>query len=511
MNSNKTAELRNKLFSLKRVLNKKLKTIDFMKFCENIGGKILEMGKHNRNSYVYHADSAYRRSVKKLWLELKNKIIGTTATTLVVISICALVNLLDWGLGYEVIVDGENIGMVTDRTVVFDAIDEVGEEVKAYLGENSDYEKEPVFVQRIVSKDKLSSKNSIKTALLSNMDAMVEGYAVRIDGETIFGVSSEEAVDWVFAQYKKKFTGDKIEEDMSVDFCEAVEVKKEFVHIALLETPESALEMLSGDSKELTTYTVQKDDTLWKIADKYETTVEHILAMNENITENIRENMEIKVEESVPLLSVRTVQTVSLTESVPYEVEKIKDNSIYEGKTVVARAGKDGTAKVLARVTKVNGVQTNKQVLESETLAEPISQIEKVGTKERPPTTGSGSFIRPSYGTLSSRYGQRWGRNHNGIDVAGAYNSDIKAADGGVVTYAGWMSGYGNFVVIDHENGYETGYGHCASLCVTVGSRIAKGDVIAKMGNTGRSTGTHLHFEVKKNGSYMNPLKYVGY
>jgi len=66
-------------------------------------------------------------------------------------------------------------------------------------------------------------------------------------------------------------------------------------------------------------------------------------------------------------------------------------------------------------------------------------------------------------------------------------------------------------VVIDHENGYQTAYGHCASLGVSVGDRVAKGDVIAKMGNTGRSTGTHLHFEVRKNGEYVNPLKYVGY
>ena len=153
MNSNKMGELLRKAFVLKRILNKKLKKIDFMNFFENIGGKILEMGKRSQSSYVCRVDSAYRRSVKKLWLELKTKIVGTAATTLVVISICGVVNLLDWGLGYEVIVDGENIGMVTDKTVVLDAICEVGEEIKIHLGENSHYEKEPVFVQRIVSKD----------------------------------------------------------------------------------------------------------------------------------------------------------------------------------------------------------------------------------------------------------------------------------------------------------------------------------------------------------------------
>lgn len=458
-----------------------------------------------------HTESQYMQSVRRMWGDFKKQILSGAVTAVAVIGLCAVINMLDWSLGYEVIVDGENIGMVTEKQVVYDAIDDVKEQIKTFFGDGREYEKNPVFVRRIVAEDSLADEEMLEDALLSNVDAMVEGYAVYVDGEALFGVSSEEAAEWVFAKYKQKYTAEEIGEDMVVDFCENTKVKKEFMHIALLETPESALDILSGNTKALTSYTVKANDTLWGIAKKYDTTVEHLLAMNDNITDNIKEGMEIQVEESVPLLSVRSVQTVSLTEEVPYEVEKINDNTIYEGRTVVAQKGQKGTAQVLARVTKVNGIETDKDVLESETITQPVKQIVKVGTKERPPTTGSGTFINPSYGTLSSRYGARWGRRHNGIDVAGSYNSDIKAADGGVVTYAGWMSGYGNFVMINHENGYQTGYGHCASLTVNVGDRVAKGDVIAKMGNTGRSTGTHLHFEVKKNGKFENPLNYVGY
>ena len=512
MNSNKETESQIKVFTPKEVLNrKKSAKSGFSGFCENIGDKVLNIFNRKRRSCVYYSESAYKRSVKILWEEFRTHIVSSVATAAIVIAICGVVNLLDWSLGYEVIIDGKNIGMVTDRDVVYRAVDEVGQEIKLYLGEDTDYSKEPVFVRRIVSESKIADKDSIKAALLSNIDTMVEGYAIYIDGQIALGVSSQDAAEWVLTKYKQKYVGDTITDDMSVDFCEEIDIKKEFLHIALLETPEEALEVLSGNNKELTTYTVQNGDTLWDVAKKYDTSVEHILAMNDDISENIREGMEIKVEESVPLLSVRSVQTVSLTEPVPYEVEKIQDSSMYQGRTVVAQKGQDGSAKVLARVTKINGIQTEKDVLESETITPPVKQIEKIGTKERPPTTGSGTFINPTYGTLSSRYGNRWGRSHNGIDIAGAYNSDIKAADGGVVTYSGWMSGYGNYVVIDHENGYQTAYGHCASLSVGVGDRVAKGDVIAKMGNTGRSTGTHLHFEVRKNGAYVNPLQYVGY
>ena len=170
-------------------------------------------------------------------------------------------------------------------------------------------------------------------------------------------------------------------------------------------------------------------------------------------------------------------------------------------------------ASVWAQTKKIHVYDVNDgmKYVKTVEISEPVKRIEKIGTMERPPTTGSGTFISPTKGTLSSRYGVRWERNHNGIDVCGAHNTDILAADGGEVTYAGWMSGYGNYVVINHENGYQTAYAHCESLCVSVGDRVCKGELIAKMGSTGRSTGTHLHFEVKKDGQFVNPLDYVEY
>ena len=127
------------------------------------------------------------------------------------------------------------------------------------------------------------------------------------------------------------------------------------------------------------------------------------------------------------------------------------------------------------------------------------------------PTAANGSFTEPAQGVLTSGYGARWGRTHTGIDIGGDDGSDILAADGGLITLAGWVSGYGNYVVIDHENGYQTAYGHCSELLVAEGERVAQGQRIARMGSTGNSTGPHLHFEVKVDGEYQNPLDYVLY
>lgn len=110
---------------------------------------------------------------------------------------------------------------------------------------------------------------------------------------------------------------------------------------------------------------------------------------------------------------------------------------------------------------------------------------------------------------FTSGFGRRWGRMHEGTDLAGAYGSPIHATADGTVTHAGWESGYGNLVTIRHEFGLETRYGHLSKVRVEVGQKISRGDRIGDMGNTGRSTGTHLHYEVRVNGKAVNPMTYI--
>lgn len=121
------------------------------------------------------------------------------------------------------------------------------------------------------------------------------------------------------------------------------------------------------------------------------------------------------------------------------------------------------------------------------------------------------SLIRPVSGTVTSRYGLRSSNNHKGIDIGASYGASIVAAAGGTVTTAaeGYNGGYGNYVIISHGNGVQTLYGHCSSLCVSVGETVSQGQVIAKVGSTGRSTGNHLHLEIRVNGVTQNPQNYL--
>lgn len=121
------------------------------------------------------------------------------------------------------------------------------------------------------------------------------------------------------------------------------------------------------------------------------------------------------------------------------------------------------------------------------------------------------SLIRPVSGTVTSRFGARWGRSHKGLDIGAPKGTPIKAVASGTVTVAqyGYSGGYGNYVMISHGNGIQTLYGHCNSLNVSVGQSVSQGQVIAYVGNTGNSYGNHLHLEIRVNGVAQNPQNYL--
>jgi murein DD-endopeptidase MepM/ murein hydrolase activator NlpD len=148
-------------------------------------------------------------------------------------------------------------------------------------------------------------------------------------------------------------------------------------------------------------------------------------------------------------------------------------------------------------------------IIEEEVLEAPKIEVTLKGTKERPRTVATGVLGRPSRGSVSSRFGSRWSSQHTGIDIAAPTGTPNKAADGGIVIFAGWSGNNGKLVIIDHENGFTTYYAHNNTIKVKKGQRVAKGDVIGTVGSTGRTTGPHLHFEVRKNGVPVDPLKYI--
>jgi len=141
-----------------------------------------------------------------------------------------------------------------------------------------------------------------------------------------------------------------------------------------------------------------------------------------------------------------------------------------------------------------------------------ILKVKEDEKKEAATINGVYLAVNPVKGNISSRYGARESiRNHThkGLDIAAKIGTPIKAVADGKVTYSGAMGGYGKLIIIDHGNGITTRYGHCSKLYVKVGTQVTAGDLIAAVGNTGNSTGPHLHFEIRQNGVYVNPTNYL--
>ena len=244
--------------------------------------------------------------------------------------------------------------------------------------------------------------------------------------------------------------------------------------------------------------------------------VEKLLELNPGYNiDKIQIGEVLTLSEAVPYLTVTVKQREYYVEDVMYDIEYTDTAYLYKGDYKVVSAGEYGAADVVANVTYVNGVETERTVLSSVLLKEPVTEQRLQGTKERPTWYPTGTFRWPISGRITSYFGGRsspggiGSTNHQGIDIAGSYGTPVYAADGGTVTYAGWMGGYGYLVQIDHGNGYVTRYGHNSSLTVSVGEHVYKGQQIARVGSTGNSTGNHCHFEVRYNGVARNPLNYL--
>ena len=293
-----------------------------------------------------------------------------------------------------------------------------------------------------------------------------------------------------------------------ISFKETITKEKVKIDPAKILTAEKAAELLLSGTLEKETYNVQQGDVLGSIAKAHNISIKELLGLNPGLTEtsvlNIGQPLNVTVEK--PLVTVKVVMEKFKVEKIDFKNIIEEDAAMLKGESKVKQEGKAGQKEVLYTITSENGVRTDKQVTKEVVTAEPVDYIKVVGTKVIP-SRGTGTFVWPAVGGyISSNMGARWGAQHRGIDIARPSNYTIKASDNGVVTFTGWDGTYGNKIVVNHNNGYETIYAHLSSITVSVGQVVGQGAKIGIMGSTGNSTGTHLHFEVHKNGSLINPL-----
>ena len=296
----------------------------------------------------------------------------------------------------------------------------------------------------------------------------------------------------------------------SMEFVDTIEVAECYLQANEISPVEDAVRYVTEEQNRDVIYKVKSGDTLGEISMSTGVPLEDIIAMNDAIQ---NENSTIHIDQELIISMPRPSLTVSYTtteyreEEFDAEIIYVDNDNWYTTKKVTIQEPSAGFRKAVSNFTYHNGEVYETEVLKQEVLMEAVPKIVERGTKI-PPT-----YIKPLYGgRLTSTFGWRsfrGGGNHYGVDWACPTGTTIYASSGGTVTRAGWSSSYGYCVYIAHPDGLETRYAHNSKLLVSVGQKVNQGQAIAYSGNTGDSSGPHLHFETRVNGKAVNPFNYV--
>jgi len=352
---------------------------------------------------------------------------------------------------------------------------------------------------------------NVLEAVISPRDEMLaeeEGFdraaGVEADLEKLFAAVEPE-VEKGFEDYAEGLT--------DIDYAEKIEVVEAYLLDEELNTVEEAVDLVTKEQETQIIYKVVAGDTLSQISLTNNIPMDELVAINDALEDEntmIRVDQELVITVPEPELSIMWTEDKVYTEDYEAEVQYIPNDEWYTTQRVTLQEPSAGRRKVAAAIAYKNNQEVGREILKEEILAEAVPKIVERGTKI-PPT-----YIKPiSGGRLSSGFGARRAptkgasTNHAGVDWATPIGTTVVASNAGTVVQAGWSGGYGYAVFINHADGRQTRYGHLSKVLVKVGQTVSQGERIALSGNTGRSTGPHVHFEIRINGSAVNPLKYL--
>ena len=293
---------------------------------------------------------------------------------------------------------------------------------------------------------------------------------------------------------------------LDLEFMETIAIYEGYEKPENLNDVETEVSEVTKEKETNKIYVVKSGDCLSLIAYELNTTVASIVALNgfkdANVIINIDDELIVAVPE--PDLMVRATRGEVYEEDYNADPIIIPNDSWYTTKEVVHDPGTTGHRERNDVVVLENGIEVSREMIHENIMVESTPAVIERGTII-PPT-----YIKPiNGGRFTSGYGRRWGRLHKGVDWACPVGTKVFASSAGTVVRADYNGGYGLCVLIQHPDGKMTRYGHNSKLLVSKGQYVEQGETIALSGNTGNSTGPHVHFEIIVNGSAVNPLKYI--
>jgi len=419
---------------------------------------------------------------------------------------------------YVLRVDGQCLGVVSDPDDVTRRVDGILNEARNVWAadlqvtsrvECVPYKKGEYDIQDAspITPDTLSEK--LGEALKFSANAFV----VRVEGNDIVALRDRAAAEWVIEEIRRAYLGKpggksgnvKVEQ---VSILQQVDIAEKKVPVDSLREAEEARQILLRGTDRIALYTVCRGDSFWAIARSRGMTVEDLRKANPQIVgDKLQIGQTVNLIVPEPYVNVVTVETVTQEIAIPFNVSVEYDENKWPWEQVVTRRGVSGRKEVVLQISKKDGREVERRIVSEKLIEEPVTQLLVQGSKLIP-DLGTGSYAWPTQGSITSRYGWRRSGFHHGVDIGAPVGTPVIAADNGMVAYAGRLPYYGLVVRIDHGGGkVVTVYGHLSRIAVKQGEIVKRGQGIGNVGSTGRSTGPHLHFELRIDGATTDPLK----
>lgn len=358
----------------------------------------------------------------------------------------------------------------------------------------------------------LTSRGETQRAVGQSAAPMTSAYAIIVDGAEVVAVPDEATAravkEQILEEYRLGVLGEKAAVEQ-LGFKEQFAWSARQVRADQVKSADEAISILKYGTDKVETYVVKAGDTAWDIARLYRVETSDVQKANPTVNvELLQIGQPLVVTFREPYVHTESVSTRVALQGIPFTEEVIKDPDLWPWQYQVVTPGVWGQRELTLREHRDNGRLVKTEVLENKVLRAPKQQVARQGTKQIP-ALGTGQLVYPVVGQTTSHFGPRWGRYHEGIDIAAVTGTPVLAADSGMVVFRGWYGNYGNLIRIDHGEGkMVTWYAHLNGFNANVGDTVKRGDVIGWVGNTGLSTGPHLHFEVRVNGTPVNPLNF---
>ncbi len=485
---------------------------DFKDLIIDIANIFITIGYYLHSVILYLADWVADISY---WAEARKHVILVVFTTVTCLGVGAVL-FVSSITAYEYSYYGKKLGVAKSEKMVYDTIEVIGDKLGKNAGANIniDVNRDIQFTKIRGFNIKTDSQDDILNTLTYMQDLQVDAYAICVNDIDKVIVESEESARKILENIKNaNAAAKKGVEYTDVHFEETVQVQQRNVKLGdIWNVADAEKYLLTGTIKDVT-YTVGEEESYTEIMEMFAVSEAQLQAANPEVDLlSLTPGQVLSLSEPNPVITVLSTETATYYEDIEYGKQYIDNGAIYEGEEEVRTPGVYGKREIVATISRVNGQESSKEIISTTKISDPVAAVVYRGTKPIPERIGTGTFILPvrTY-TVTSHVGWRWGRMHNGIDLAANTGTKIYAADGGVVTFSGWQNGLGYVVYIDHGGLITTVYGHCSKLLVSEGDMVYQGQNIALMGSTGNSTGPHLHFEVHYNGEYKNPEDYLSF